>query len=139
MSLSRKDFEKLPEPEVHEVQVESLGQSVYMKEMSAKDQDTYEWSIIKFVDDPQNPGRQRAERDMDSMRAKYLVRMLCDKNGKRLFNDDEFEVIGRKKPKIIRELHQHALRINEGVQEEEDESGKNSNTESAEDSPSGSA
>jgi hypothetical protein len=126
---ARKSFiDLIPEPEVKKEYIESLGQEIYFKELSAADQDSYEWSIVEFVDDPNNPDRQKLQRNMDAMRAKYLVRSICDEDGNRLLGDDEYEVIGRKKSSVIAELHQAALKVNRATEPEKAEQEKKLDT-----------
>jgi len=91
--------------------IESLGADVYFRELSALDQDKYEWSLIK--EEKQADGKKKRHVDMVSSRLKYLVFTLCDKDGKRLFGEDEWELLGATKEKAaIRELHQASLEVN---------------------------
>lgn len=133
--FSKSDFLKMEEPEVKKVWIEGIEAYVYMKQMSATDQDSYEWSIMEFVND-EATGEERIERNMEAMRAKYLVRVLCDSKGKRLFTNDEYMQLGRKFPKIILELHRKALEVNRDDKDSLEEMRKNSDSEQKEDSTS---
>lgn len=124
--LTREAFLKNEKvkPKVHEIFIEALDQYVYMKEMSASDQDSYELSIIDLVDQPD--GSVKAKRNLDSNKAKYLVRVLCDEKGKRMFKDTEFHFIGEMSIPVIRELHTKALELNRATEKEIEDMEKNS-------------
>lgn len=129
----------LPKAEVHKKYIEALGKYVYMKEITQADQDAYDRSIIEFIDQPD--GSVKAERNMENMRCKYLVHVLCDKKGRRLYSAEDAEKLGGtsgagEKGKILRELYQKALETNGATREETEETEKNSRADQTGGSPS---
>jgi len=134
--FDRSSFLNLPEPTAQQVYIGSLDAYVYMRELSSAEQESYEASLIKFV--PQDDGSTVTERDFDGMKSKYLVRVLCDDKGKRLFGDDEYELLGRKFAGTIRELYDSALEVNGLSRNAQEEMRKNSETTESDDSNSGS-
>lgn len=132
---TRQDFLELEEPQVHKVWIETMQKYVYMKELSASDQDSYDYSMTKFIDDLET-GKTTVERDMTDLKAKYLVRSLCDPKGNRIFRDEEAGRIGIKKKSIIKELHEKALEVNGASEKAVEETRKNSETETEGDSNS---
>ena len=125
---SRQDFLELEESQPQKVWIESMKKHVYMKQLSASDQDSYDYSMIKFIDDAET-GKTSVERDMSDLKAKYIVRSLCDSKGKRLFQDEEAHKIGAKKKSIVQELHKKALEVNQADEESVEGMRKNSDTE----------
>lgn len=116
---SRDDFMKVaPEPEIHTCWIPSLGQYVYLKQLSGTDQDSYESEMVQIREGKN--GQFNTTPSLDAMRAKYVIRSLCDGNGKRFFRDNEYNVIGAKPSTVIRELYNEAVRINGGEPEQQE-------------------
>jgi len=124
--FGRDDFLNLPKAEIHEYFCDALQATVYLKELSALEQDQYAKSLMNFKTDKN--GRTRFEHDPEGLRLKYLVRSLCDVNGKRLFKNDEYELLGEtlngRNNRAVGELYEKAVEINGGTEEEME---KNSN------------
>lgn len=125
--FSRNDFVKLPKPTIKKVWVDNLDGYVYFKQISGTDQDSYEGEILKW--ETKEDGSVEAKREMKGMRAKYLVRTLCDEKGNRLFKDEEYTILGEKLASIIGELHVEALKANGADTESVEETKKNSEKE----------
>jgi hypothetical protein len=124
----------MPSPKVEKKWSSTLNGYVYMKQMSAADQDTYDRSMVDFVE--QDDGSVKTEQKMDNMRCKYLVRVLSDSKGYRLYSDEQAEALGAKLTGVIRELHGLALEVNGIGQRQVEELEKNLKAEPVEDSPS---
>lgn len=133
--FGRNEFMNPPKPEVTKVFCESLGAHVFMKKMSALDQDSYEWSLAEIVD--RDDGTTEVKRHMIGMRLKYLVRVLSDEKGTRLFGDDEYTKLSGWGKDVIVELHRKALDFNGATTAAMRRTEKNSGTELTEDSHSG--
>lgn len=110
MVLGRVDFLNLPKPVVKKVFVKVLNAYAFIKQMSAQEQDTYEESLYIMKSNPDNTVEMT--RHMVGLKAKYLVRTLCDEEGKRLFEDSEWEILSAKFSDIITELFNEAVRVN---------------------------
>ncbi len=115
-------LESIPEPTVKKVHIESNNTDLYMKQLSATDQDSYESELVKLKNN--KDGSVATEHDLNAMRAKYLVRCLCDAEGNRLLKDNEFSVIGSKSGHVIREMHEKALEVNEATTQQQEETEK---------------
>jgi hypothetical protein len=124
--ITRDSFlNSLPEPaKPQRVYIESLGDYVYLKGLTAMEQEAYERTMFNLVD--QGDGNFIPERDTTNMRVKYLVFALCDEQGNRLFGDDEYELLGQKLSGVIKEMHDQALRVAGTHPDQLEEEGKNS-------------
>ena len=111
--FGRDDILGLPDPSIHKVHIDALDASVYMREITAADQERYEQSMFRVVD--KGDGSFEPERDTSNMRSKYLVHVLCDADGNRIFGDEEYELIGKKRSDVIYEMHEKALELNGGT------------------------
>lgn len=100
--FGRTEFFRLSEPEVKKTPViEAINASVYCKNMNAADKSSYDFSMMKMnMKEGGSP-----EADLRNLNCKYLVRVLCNSKGVRLFTDEEADVLGKKKPGIISAIH----------------------------------
>lgn len=81
--------------------------TVYVKNLSSKDRDGWEASLITITSDG------KAKRvNMINMRARLVVRCLVDENGKRIFSDDDAEALGEKSAAVMARLFDLCQRIN---------------------------
>ena len=132
---TRRGFLDLPEAQPEKVFIKTLEEDVFFKKMSAQDDDSYNWSMLEIKTDEKTK-KTEVKRVMDNTMCKFLVRVLCDENGQRLFEDDEHALLGRKEPAVIRELHAAAMKIAEVSPEILDELEKNLSSGAIEDLPS---
>jgi hypothetical protein len=109
--FSRNDIISLPTPKVEKHFVEKLNAYVHFKQMSAEELDSYDWSLVKI--DIDEEGNEKFQRNMSSSKVKYLVRILCDEKGYRLFKDDEYAILGKKSPVVINALYEIARKVND--------------------------
>ena len=100
--LDRNFFEQKEEFKIKKIWLDSAQDFVFVKEMSAEELDSYELSIMNL--DENGALRQ----NLNWHKEKFLVRVLCDETGKRLFKDDEYKILGKKKPALINELYRKA-------------------------------
>lgn len=119
-TFSRDDFLSMPEARVHEHFCKALGATVNLKELSALEYEEYSRSLLEFKTDEK--GNTSFEHRPEGMRLKFLVRSLCDEKGKRLFQDEEYTLLGSKltgkATDAVRELYEKAIEINGGGDEE---------------------
>jgi len=122
----RKDFLNMKESRanVKEVFCKSLNKKIYVKEMGAMDQESLTSDSIVFFEG--KDGEQLWKHDTSGIKLKYLVRVLCNKKGDRLFKNDEFELLADKSADLISELHALAKKANDAPTENLE---KNSSTD----------
>lgn len=107
--FSRNDFLVPPSLTPFLVHIDTLDADVYIKKMSALDQDSFEQEMVE-IDEAE--GKPKIRRKLEGMQLKYLVRVLCDKDGMRLFKDDEYHILGKWTPDVISELYAKAVEVN---------------------------
>jgi hypothetical protein len=97
-----------------------LNAFVFFKKMNAMENCQYEWDQVNYIE--KENGLVDIERNMAPQKLKYLVKVICDEDGVRLFEDEEWSVLGEKDPKIINALYTAAL----GATKEDNKSYKDS-------------
>jgi hypothetical protein len=114
MAWNRDQIIDVHDRPMKEVKVPAWGEgaSVWLRMISAAERDRYYLLSRK-------PGT--AEADPENFRAKLLVFSICDENGRRLFNDDEFDMLGDKCGAAISLLFDEAQRLNKLIADEADE------------------
>lgn len=132
---TRRDLLDIKEDQPESRFIEAIGKDVFFRKMNAKDEDSYNWSMMQWVD-VEGETRQKLERDLVNSRCKYLVRVLCTAKGDRLFADDEHELLGRKPPNVIKELFEKAQEVAGLDVKTMEKVEKNSDAEPTEDLPS---
>lgn len=114
--LGREDFLNLPKPVVKKAFIKTLEAYTFVKQMTAQEQDTYEESL--YIMNTKSDNTVEMIRQMAGLKAKYLVRVLCDENGKRFFKDEEWEVLSNKFADVISELFNEVTKINRDTMED---------------------
>jgi hypothetical protein len=104
--LSTTDLNREPVP------VPEWGGDVFVRTMTGRERDAFEASC--------NGGA-----DMDNIRARLLVRCLCDEHGNRLFTDGDTEALGNTPAAPLVRLFAVAQRINKLSKQDFDELSKN--------------
>ena len=132
---TRRDLLDIREDQPESRFIEAIGKDVFFKKMNALDEDSYNWSMMQWVD-VEGETKQKLERDLVNSRCKYLVRVLCTAKGERLFADDEHELLGRKPPNVIKELFEKAQEVAGLDAKTMEKVEKNFDAEPTEDSPS---
>jgi hypothetical protein len=85
--------------------------SVFVREMNAEDSDAYEASRVRIRTGAN--GQPIGEPATENIRARLLVKCLCDVEGKRIFTDAEAAILGQKLPRrIAKRLFDQAQRLN---------------------------
>jgi hypothetical protein len=69
------------------VLIEGMSAPVYIRTMTGRERDAFEASCF------QQKGKTR-ELNMENLRAKLLVRSICDADGTRLFTDADVNLLG---------------------------------------------
>ena len=90
------------------------GAYVFVRSLTAEERDNWESSLIV------GEGDQR-KFDQSNVRARLVVRCLCNEKGDRLFADEQAGMLGKKSAKVVARLFDAAQRMNGiGVKEEVD-------------------
>lgn len=80
----------------------------------------YSRSLLEIKTDKR--GNTSFEHKPEGMRLKFLVRCLCTSDGRRLFKDNEYELLGSKlsgkNSRAVQELYEKAMEINGGNEED---------------------
>lgn len=92
---------------ITKLEVPEWGGEVYLRAMSGRDRDQFEQRV---------QGKQ-----LSNIRAVLASLSLCDSEGKRLFNDNEIELLGAKSAAALDRVFSEALKLNRiGAQDVED-------------------
>ena len=105
-----------------EVDVPEWGGKIRVRMMTGTERDSFEQSIMKAE------GKEFV-RDMTNMRAKLLVRTICDADNKRVFGDKDVDVIGGKAASALEKIFEAAQRLNKLSASDAEELEKNSESE----------
>jgi hypothetical protein len=87
---------------IEPVDVPEWGGTLYVRTLSGAERDAFESSTI----DAKKSGAV-----LDNIRARLAVRALCDKDGNRLFADDDADALGRKSGKALDRIWDVAQRL----------------------------
>jgi len=111
----KRTIEWHPLPELGE------HKGVYIRELIAAEYDAYMASIAVpdgTTDDKTKQPNMKV--DQETVRLRFLARTMCIEDGTPLYKFNEFRKVGKWKPAIVTELHEHAARLN-GLDAEADE------------------
>jgi len=132
--LSREDLLKKQALKIEKVDLGD-GDYVYVKQMTGRERDRFEASIIRQV---RRGNRIDYEHDLEDFRSKMAVCTVCDEHGNLLLKQDDYKTLGDSMPAAKLELIvEAAQRLNRISQEDRDNLLKNSDFIPAEDSSSG--
>lgn len=106
MTLSRDQILEADDLDREQVDVPEWGGPVYVREMTAAERDAFEAEILDRKSDGE------VEVDLQNIRARLLVRVLCDEDGDRLFDDADIEPLSRKSGAVMGRLFQVAQKLN---------------------------
>lgn len=136
--LDRLSLLKKEEVEIVKVDL-GKDEFVYVRQMSGRERDTFEQSLIKETKD--NKGEVTGyDRSLVDFRAKLAVVTLCDESGKSLLQPSDYEMLSinmsaRRLEKIVNE----AQKLNAITEEDKENLVKNSEVAPDDSSNSGSA
>jgi len=92
---------------------------VYVREMTGRERDAYEVSLL--------PEKGEEEREMTDFRAKLVVRVACDKDGKNIFKLKDYTKLSQNiSGRRLRIIANAASKLNKISEEEKKEIEKNS-------------
>lgn len=114
--LNKEDILKASDFKSVEVEIKEWGGSVFVRTMSGFERDEFEASVIG----------KNGSVNHKNIRAKLLVRCICDESGKLLFSEHDITTLGQKSSKAIDRLFSIAQALNGIGDKEVEELLKNS-------------
>ena len=105
MALSRDELLAI-RPTSEAVEIPGHGK-VFVKGLTAKERDDYEQSLVEVGPD----GRTRAKSNQENVRARLVVRAICDESGERLFSDADVGEVGGIDGAVIDQIWDAARRL----------------------------
>jgi hypothetical protein len=112
MALDRKSILAADDVRKEKFPVPEWGGDVFLRVLTGTDRDRFEESY--------------SEQKMKAFRIRFLLLALCDEAGKRLFGDDESEILGDKSSVVINRLFEAGWKLNAFTQEAVDALGEDS-------------
>lgn len=111
--LTKEDFFNCNDFEIKKIEFNGYGLkgNFYVRTISADDKDRFE---------------QEIEKGARHIRARYVALGVCDKDGKRLFDDSHMIEISKKSYRLVQVLFQAVCDINNATAEDIEEMAKNS-------------
>lgn len=101
--LNGMDILNAPDIKTERVYVPEWGGAVYLRTLTGEQRDAFERSLL--MDDMET-------RDTTNVRAKLLVRALCDKSGTPLFTDAQVQALGQKSAAGLTRCYNKASEMN---------------------------
>lgn len=89
---------------------------VRVRGLTAAERDAYEQSL---VDRDPKTGRIQMRRNLPNVRASFVVRVIVDENGERVFTDADAEALGKRSGAVIDRLWDKARALSGMATEEE--------------------
>lgn len=80
------------------------GAVVYVRTMSGAERDAFEQSVLD--------AKRNGTTNLVNIRARLAVKVLCDEQGKRLFDDQDAEALGRKSSMVLDRVFAVAQKLN---------------------------
>jgi gamma-glutamyltranspeptidase len=135
--LNRDSLLKKEELKKEKVELND-GEFVYVKQMSGRERDAFEKSLL--LEGKDEKGNTTYERTLDNFRTKLAVLTLCDENGERILNYEDHVVLNNNMAaETLDKIVEVANRLNAIKKEDKDTLIKNSNADQKDNSSSGSA
>jgi hypothetical protein len=113
MALTAEQILAADDLGLKKVNVPEWGGEVFIRVMSVGERDSYERKWIGHKSD-----------GIDNFRTEYLARVLCDEQGKLLFNRDQIGAFAQKSGAVMGTLFDLAMRHNRMTEEDVVELGK---------------
>lgn len=137
-TLSRNSL--LAKEELEKVKVDlGKGESVYVRQMTGRERDNFEQSLIKEKKDAKG-NVVSYDRALGDFRAKLAVVTVCDEEGKALFLSDDYSLLSQNmSAKRLELIVNAAQKLNAITEEDKEALVKNSSAEPEDNSNSDSA
>ena len=117
-AITRKSTFEMVEVDVSEWGENGERTTVFVREMSARERDAYEASLVT------GKGK-KTEVNFNDMRAKLAAATCCDTDGNRIFLPEDVEWLSQKPVKVLNRICDAARKINGLSNEDEEDTVKN--------------
>ena len=136
--LDRKALLKKDDLKIEKVDL-GRGEFVYVKQMSAREKDQFEMSLMKPIYDS-NGNLLRMEQTLEDFRAKLAVNTICDEKGNLILQPEDYALLSENiSAAKLEKIVAVAQRLNRITEKDKEELVKNSEPGPIDDSPSDSA
>jgi hypothetical protein len=115
VDLTRDDILKAPNVKIEKVFVPDWGGDVYIHQLSARDQDKYEQAMID----------KKGAITTTNARARLIVAALHNKDGSKMFTEDDLEALSDKSGAVLNSLIDKVSALNSVTPEDLEELAKN--------------
>jgi len=133
--LGRKELLRKDNLDVEKVEL-SDDEHVYVKQMTGRERDRFEQSIVEVSEDKN--GNTSYNQNLEDFRAKLAVQTVCDKNGKNLLQPGDYEKLSMNiSAKKLEKIINKAQKINGISNRDKENLVKNSKPGQSGDSTSG--
>ena len=127
--LNRKAILDSEDLKTEEIFIPEWNGSVFVRTLTGQERDEFEESMFR--------GKERKEANFRNLRARLVALTVVDEAGKRLFNLDDMEILGRKSSRALDRIFDVAQRLAGFTGEDIKELEKNSESGPSGDSISG--
>ena len=117
--LDRKAILAKKDIKIEPVKVPEWGGSVFVKSLNGEERDDFENSMWE------GRGEDRKE-NMNNLRARFIVLVVCDEEGNRIFSDADAPAVGKKNAAILNKIFTVGQRLSGMTKEDVDALTKNS-------------
>ena len=118
--LSKQDIQ------TEKVHIPEWDTDVYIKGLTGTERDSYEASLFTVTESGK---KVDVKMNRANVRAKLLVKTICDEDGSRVFSDADVEALGSKSAAALDKLFEVAQRLSGLSDKDVEELEKNSNSE----------
>lgn len=129
--------EQLLAKEILKIEKVELGGEdfVFVRQMTGRERDRFERSLLREVKD--RKGNTTYKQNLEDFRAKLVVNVICDEEGKNLLEPADFDMLSRNMSAAkLEQIVNKAQELNKITEADKDALVKNSETDQEEDSSS---
>jgi len=119
--LSKEDILNITDVQVKEIEVPEWDGTIFLRGMTGDERDALEASMFSSKSNSR-------ETNLKNLRARLLVKAICDEKGNRLFTDADAEKLGKKNAKVLDRLFNIARELSGLGESDVEEITKNSET-----------
>lgn len=103
MALTREQILNMKDLPIEEVQVPEWGDSVFVRGMTGAERDAFELSLVDQ--------KQGGKVNLENIRTKLCARVICDKEGNRIFSDKDIQALAGKSGAALSRVFDVAMRL----------------------------
>jgi hypothetical protein len=121
--LSAADILRIPDLKIERVDVPEWGGHIYVRLLSGTGREKYIESVRTLVGTPGKDKNAYWKMVLTGSGAKLVAEAACDKNGKRIFRDEDVEALGKKSYVALKRVVDAAAKLN-GLGDDQDDDAK---------------